>query len=298
VPVNDNHRLLRPAPPRAGRLLTFIVFALGAAVMAAQDAFQPDWNTPAPPHRVIANVYYVGTSELAVFVVTTPRGHILVDAAFDQTVPLIKAGMKTLGLRYEDIKLLLNSQAHYDHAAGLARVKRETGARLEVMAEDAPLLEAGGRGDFRFADELTFPPVNVDRLLKDGDRVELGGVTLTARHTPGHTKGATTFTTTVEEAGKQYDVVFATSLSVNAGTKLRSNPKYPAILSDWEKTFRVMKSLQPDVWMSGHAGFFDMAGKAARAGKGPNPYIDPAGYRHYVETAEERFRTLLSAEQQ
>ncbi len=296
MPASDNYSLLRPVPPRAGRLLIFFAFALCAAVMAAQDAFEPDWNKPAPPHRVIGNISYVGTSELGVFVVTTPGGHILLDAAFDQSVPMIRSGMKTLGLRYENIKLLLSSQAHYDHVAGLARVKRETGARLEVMAEDAPLLEAGGRGDFRFGDEFTFPAVKVDRLLRDGDRVELGGVTLTARHTPGHTKGATTFTTIVEDAGRKYDVVFATSLSVNPGTKLLNNPKYPSIVKDWEKTFRVMRSLQPDVWVAGHAGFFDMAGKAARAGEQPNPYIDPAGYRRYVESAEERFRTLLSAE--
>jgi metallo-beta-lactamase class B len=273
-----------------------IVLCLAVSVVAAQDAFEPDWNKPAQPHRVIGNLYYVGTTELAVFVMATPRGHILLDGAMDQSVPIIKAGMKTLGLRYEDIKLLLNSQAHYDHAAGLARVKRETGARLEAMAEDAPLLETGGRGDFRFGDELTFPPVKVDRRLKDGDRVELGGVTVIARHTPGHTKGATTFTTTVEEGGKKYDVVFATSLTVNPGTALLNNPKYPAILSDWEKTFSFMKSLRPDVWVSGHAGAFDMAGKAARAGQQPNPYIDPAGYRRFVDTAETRFRKLLSDE--
>ena len=276
--------------------MTTFACVCGAAVIAAQASFDPDWNKPAPPHRVIGNIYYVGTTELAVFVVTTPSGHILLDAAFDESVPIIKAGMKKLGFRYEDIKLLLSSQAHFDHVAGLARVKRETGARLEVMAEDAPLLEAGGRGDFRFGDELTFPAVKVDRLLKDGDSVELGGVTLVARHTPGHTKGATTFTTTVEEAGKKYDVVFATSLSVNPGTALVNNPKYPAILSDWEKTYRIMKSLQPDVWVSGHAGFFDMAGKAARSGQQPNPYIDPAGYRRFVESAEERFRKLLADE--
>ena len=295
MPASDNHTLHRPAP-RAGHLLPLFVVALCAAVIAAQDPFEPDWNKPAPPHRIIGNIYYVGTSELAVFVVATPRGHILLDAAFDQSVPMIEAGMKTLGLRYQDIKLLLSSQAHYDHVAGLSRVKRETGARLEVMAEDAPLLETGGRGDFRFGDELTFPAVKVDRLLKDGDRVEVGGVTLTAHHTPGHTKGATTFTTTVDEAGKKYDVVFAASLSVNPGTKLLNNPKYPGIVSDWEKTYRFMKSLQPDVWVTGHAGVFDMAGKAARAGQQPNPYIDPAGYRRYVETAERRFRTLLSDE--
>ena len=284
------------AIPRLGRVAALVASVFCTTLVAAQDPFEPDWNKPGPPHRVIGNVYYVGTNEIAVFVVTTPRGHILIDAAFDQSIPIIKAGMKTLGLRYEDIKLLLTSQAHYDHAAGLARVKRETGARLEAMAEDAPVLEAGGRGDFRFGDELTFPPVKVDRLLEDGDRIELGGATLIARHTPGHTKGATTFTATVEEAGKQYNVVFAASLTVNPGTVLVNNPKYPALVSDWEKTFRLMKSLPADVWVSGHTGLFDMAGKAARAGERPNRYIDPAGYRRFVENAEARFRKLLSEE--
>jgi metallo-beta-lactamase class B len=296
--VPGDKRFAHAAWPPVLRLAALIVFACYAVVVAGQDAFEPEWNKPGPPHRVIGNVYYVGTNELAAFLVTTPRGHILIDAAMDQSVPIIKAGMKSLGLRYEDIKVLLNSQAHYDHAAGLARVKRETGARLEAMAEDAPLLEAGGRGDFRFGDELTFPPVKVDRPLKDGDRIELGGVTLIARHTPAHTKGATTFMTTVEEAGKQYDVVFAASLTVNPGTRLLDNPKYPGIVSDWEKTYRFMKSLHPAVWVTGHAGAFDMAGKFARAGQHPNPYIDPAGYRRYVDTAETRFRKLLSDEKQ
>ena len=162
------------------------------------------------------------------------------------------------------------------------------------MAADAALLEGGGRNDFRFGDELTFPPVKVDRVLKDGDRVELGGASLTALHTPGHTKGSTTFVTHVEDGGTRRTVVFVTSLSVNPGTALINNAKYPSILEDWEKTYRVVRSLAPDVWLSAHTRFFDMAGKARRVGGTPNPYIDPEGYRQYVESSERRFRQLLT----
>ena len=281
--------------------LIFVVSVAAWPILRASDQYaphNPEWNKPAKPHRIVGNVYYVGTTELSAFLLTTPRGHILIDTGFEQSVPVIKAGMQALGLKYEDIALLLNSQAHYDHAAGLALVKRETGARLEAMGDDAALLEAGGRNDFQFGNELTFAPVKVDRVLKDGDRVELGGVTLTARHTPGHTKGATTFVTTVEEDGRRHEVVFATSLSVNPGTPLLKNPKYPGIVSDWEKTYAALKSLTPDVWLSSHARFFDMQGKSARAGQKPNPYIDPDGYRRYVESSEAVFRKLLADEKQ
>ncbi len=156
------------------------------------------------------------------------------------------------------------------------------------------MLEAGGKDDFRFGNELMFPAVKVDRVLKDRDVVEQGGVSLVARHTPGHTKGATTFVTRAEENGKPHEVVFVTSTTVNPGTSLINNPKYPGIVSDWEKTYQVLASLTPDVWVSAHAGFFDMSGKLARAGQQPNPYIDPQGYRRYVEGGEQRFRKLLA----
>jgi metallo-beta-lactamase class B len=247
------------------------------------------------PHRVIADVYYVGTNEISSFLITTPKGHILLDAAFDESVPMIKANVERLGFKYADIRVLLNSQAHYDHAAGLAGVKRETHARMEAMGDDAALLEAGGKDDFRFGNEFLFPPVKVDRVLRDGDIVEQGGVKLTARHTPGHTKGATTFVTSVEEGGRRYEVVFATSITVNPGTLLVNNPKYPNIASDWEKTYAILKSLKPDVWVGGHTGFFDMAGKSSRVGQNPNPYIDPQGYARWLAEGEARYRKQLAA---
>jgi metallo-beta-lactamase class B len=275
-------------------LFSFVLVA-STGVFATQYKLVPEWNQPARPHRIIGNVYYVGTTELSSILLTTPKGHILVDPSMDETVPLIKDSMRTLGLKYEDIRIVLTTQAHYDHAAGIARVKRETGARVEAMVGDAELLESGGKGDFLFGPDYTFPAVKVDRVLRDRDVVELGGVKLLARHTPGHTKGAATYITTVEENGKSHEVVIATSLSVNTGTALLNNAKYPNIVSDWEKTYATLKALNPDVWTSSHAMFFDMKGKSARSGP-PNPYIDPQGYRRYIAQGEERFRKLLADE--
>lgn len=248
------------------------------------------------PHRVMANIYFVGTTELASFLITTPSGHILLDPGFDETVPLVRNSVRALGFRYEDIRVLLNSQAHFDHAAGLARIKRDTGARLEAAKEDAALLEAGGRGDFLFGDDRTFPPVAVDRRLVDGDVVDLGGVRLVARHTPGHTKGGTTFVTVAAENGRAYQVVFAISTTVNPGTSLTDNSKYPSIVADWQRTYAILESLTADVWVSQHTGVFDMPGKLARMGQRENPYIDPQGFRRHVAASRQRFSALLASQ--
>lgn len=277
-----------------------VLLSLAALGGAAQSkSYRADWNQPATPHQVIGPVYFVGTNALASFLITTRSGHILLDPGFEESVPLIKNSMRALGFKYEDIKILLNSQAHYDHAAGLALIKRETGAQLMAMADDAPLLEAGGRGDFLFGDDYRFPPVMVDRRLRDGDVIELGGLRLVARHTPGHTKGAATFVTNAVDRGQAHQVVFATSTTVNPGTKLIDNPKYPNVVSDWERTYAILESLAPGVWVSAHTNVFDMAGKLARrkTGKpGDNPYVDPTGYRAFLATSRQRFAALLKEE--
>jgi metallo-beta-lactamase class B len=159
------------------------------------------------------------------------------------------------------------------------------------------LLGDGGKSDFLFGKEFTFPPVRVDRILKDGDIVEQGGVRVVARHTPGHTKGSTTFLTTVDDGGRRYELAFVASVAINPGTSLVANPNYPGIVEDWETTYRLLRSLKPDVWVAGHAGAFDMPGKFARVGKGPNPYIDAAGYQRYVDLGEQQFRKTLAEQQ-
>jgi metallo-beta-lactamase class B len=275
-------------------------FALIATLAAAQSAplkrYDPEWNRPATPHQVIGPVYFVGTNQLAAFLITTPNGHILLDPGYEQSVPLVKDSIRALGFKYEDITLLLNTQAHFDHAAGLARIKRETGARLAASAEDAKLLQAGGRGDFLFGDRYTYPPVTVDRILKDGDVIEQGNVRLTARLTPGHTKGATTFVTTAADNGRAYQVVFAASTTINDGTRLVDNPTYPDIVADWERTYAILESLSPGVWVSQHTTVFDMEGKLARRGTGTNPYIDLKGYRTWLFTSRQRFSAQLAKE--
>ena len=281
------------------RRLTFFcvaTLALTVASSAQLKRYDPEWNRPATPHQVIGRIYFVGTNALASFLITTRAGHLLLDPGYEESVPLIKISIRALGFRYEDVKVLLNSQAHFDHAAGLALIKRETGARLEVMADDAALLASGGKDDFILGPEYMFPPVKADRILKDGDVIELDDVRIIARHTPGHTKGATTFITTAIDEGQAYSVVFATSTTVNTGTRLVANTRYPGIVSDWERTYAILDSLSPGVWVSAHTNVFDMEGKRARIGKGSNPYIDPTGYRRYVESSRQRFGALLAGE--
>ncbi|HKH43879.1 MAG TPA: subclass B3 metallo-beta-lactamase [Thermoanaerobaculia bacterium] len=285
-------RALRPIP------LVLLLSLLPTLAAAQADETSRSWNQPVEPFKIAGNLYYVGASDITSFLITTPQGHILIDGGFEETVPLIRDSVKKLGFRLEDVKLLLNNHAHYDHAAGLAELKKLSGAKLVVSEGDAPLLAAGGKGDFAFGDKLLFPPVQVDRTIKDGDTVSLGGVTLTARVTPGHTKGCTSWTMQVKDGGRMLDVVFAGSVSVNPGVTLAVNPKYPKIAEDYAHTFEVLKGLPCDVFLSSHGSFFDLQAKAERLRKGetPNPFIDPGGYRAYVARMEERFRNQLAEE--
>lgn len=256
-------------------------------------------NQPVKPYRVIGNIYYVGASDVTSFLITTPNGHILLDSGFFETVPQIKQNVSQLGFRLEDIKVLLNSHAHYDHAGGLAELKRLTGATLMTSEGDVPLLAAGGKGDPNFGDRFKFEPVKPDRVLRDGDKVELGGVTMIAHLTPGHTKGCTTWTMKVKDGEKEYDVVFYGSTSA-PGYKLVNNPGYPGIVADYEKAFELLKSLPCDVFLGAHGQFYGALEKAKLLEQGPtsNPFIDPEGYKRYIEESEKTFRTRLAAQTQ
>ena len=263
---------------------------------------QPDeasrvMNQPVKPYRVIGNIYYVGASEVSSFLITTPNGHILLDSGFLETVPQIKQNVAQLGFRLEDIKVLIHSHAHYDHVGGLAELKRLTGATLMTSEGDIPLLAAGGKGDPNFGDRFPFEPVKPDRTLRDADKVELGGVTMVARMTPGHTKGCTSWTMKVKEGEKEYDVVFIGSTSA-PGYKLVNNAGYPGIVADYENTFKLLKSLPCDVFLAAHGSFYDMLAKAKLLEGAPkqNPFIDPASYRQYLEESEKSFRKLLASQ--
>lgn len=248
-------------------------------------------NRPFEPFRLIGNIYYVGASEISSFLIATPEGHILIDSGFEATVPLTRAGVRKLGFRFEDIRILLNSHAHIDHAGGHALLKRLTGARIVMSAADARLLARGGRGDVLPVNEevIAYEPAQADRVIGDGGHVTLGGVTLTAHLTPGHTQGCTTWTMVVEEDGKKLDVVFYGSTTLLPGVRLVENPKYPGMAQDFARTFRVLKSLPCDVFLGPHGSQFGLRDKARRlaAGEKPNPFIDPAGYRAFLARSEE-----------
>ena len=272
---------------------------LSATVVTPQEdeATRRAWNRPVEPFRVAGNIYYVGVAGVTSFLITTPEGHILLDGGFPETVPHIQDSVRKLGFKLEDVKFLINSHAHFDHAGGFARLKSLTGAKLLISEADAPLVSQGGRGDFYWGDKPTFEPAVVDRTLRDKDEVKLGGVTLVARLTPGHTKGCTTWTMKVREDGRELDVVFVGSTTV-PGYKLVNNSLYPNIAADYAYTFALLKSLKCDVFLGPHGSFFSLPEKMLRLGKGEktNPFIDPQGYKRFVERTESEYLRQLNKE--
>jgi metallo-beta-lactamase class B len=277
------------------RSLFFFFLLTFAGRAFAQEA--PDWTNPFPPYRIIGNLYYVGSQGLAVYLITTPQGNILINSNLEKSVPMIRENVEKLGFHFSDTKILLISHAHWDHCAGSAAVKELTGAKYMVMDADVAEIEAGGKGNFQYGDNPTsrYQPTKVDRVLHDGDEVRLGDTVLVARLTPGHTKGTTTWTTKVSDGGKAYNVVIVGSPNVNAGYKLVNNALYPQIASDYERMFRVLKLLPCDVFLGAHGNYYDMEAKYSRmkAG-GPNPFIDPEGYKSYVAEREQAFRAELA----
>jgi metallo-beta-lactamase class B len=276
----------------------WFVIALPLLCLAGSAAAQSDpaWTEPFPPHRVIGNVYYVGSKGLASYLITSRQGHILINSSLESSVPLIKDSVEKLGFHFSDIKILLISHAHGDHCAGSARIKEMTGAKYFVMDADVPVIESGGRADFQYgaSSNALFPPTKVDRALHDGDEVRLGDTVLIAHLTPGHTRGTTTWTTKVSDGGKSYDVVIVGSPNVNPGYKLVGNAQYPQIAQDYERTFNVLKTLPCDVFLGAHGDYYGMEAKFARIKPGgANPFIDGEGYKSYVAEREQAFREEL-----
>jgi len=274
-----------------------IAAALFAATLLA--AAPQDGNAPAQPFRIADNLYYVGTSDMGVYLITTPAGHILIDAGYESTAPLIEASIAKAGFKVQDVKILLNTQAHADHAGGLAALKKRTGATLMVSGADADVIERGGTREFSLGDSLPFPAATVDRRLKDGDTVTLGGAILTARLTPGHTMGCTTWTFDTADRGRPLHVVDLCGLTILDKTRVSGMPAYPGITKDYERTFATLKTLPVDLFIGAHASYYGGMEKAAKAKAdpaGPNPFIDPAGFRQFVDAAERKFRDQLARE--
>lgn len=280
---------------------------LAAALLAAAAgcARQPgvprqmrDWNRDFAPFTVIDNIHYVGSNDIAIFLLTTPAGHILIDSGFETSVPRLQANVEALGFRFADIKILLDSHAHIDHVQAHATVQRLTGAEVVVSRGDASVIAGGGRGEPVYDGVYSWPPCKVDRVIDDGATVSLGGTTLTARLTPGHTRGATTWTTVVHDGGRTLNVVFFPSANVNQGVRLVGNTRYPEIADDFQRSFAIWKALPCDVFLADHAHFFAMQDKAdaLRVHPTTNPFIDPDGYRNAIAAAERRFRRQLDHE--
>ncbi len=273
-----------------------------------------DWTTPIPPFRIADNLYYVGSRDLAAYLITTPQGDVLLNANYTSSPPQIRHSVEQLGFRWRDIKILLVSHAHVDHAGGAAQILRETGAKFDVMDGDVDVMESGGKTDFAFGGPrkaLQFPPAHVDRTLHDGDQVTLGGVTLTAHRTAGHTRGTTTWTMRAhvpgEPAGELRNVVIVGSWSVLEEYRLLSvhggqPASYPGIAGDFTTTFAMLSALPCDVFLASHGSTFDMLPKLRRMpAEGDRVWIDPVGYKEALARAQHAFeaayqRQSLAAE--
>src|SRR5271163_1511970 len=271
-----------------------VVLACAGSLFAQAD---PEWTEPFPPFHIAGNLYYVGSKGLANYLVVTPRGNILINSDLEANVPLIEASIEKLGFKFEDTKILLISHAHWDHDAGSAMIKQMTGAKYMVMDADVSVVESGGKTDFQYGHTPSslYRPAKVGRILHDGDEVTLGSTTLVAHLTPGHTKGCTTWTMKVTDGGKTYDVVIVGSPNVNPGYKLVGNSAYPQIAEDYERMWRVLKSLPCDIFLGAHGSYFGLEEKyPLRKDDGANPFIDPDGYKRFISRKEQDFRDELA----
>jgi metallo-beta-lactamase class B len=271
-------------------MLTTLVLVLSVAAQASAQLLE--WNRPVEPFRVAGPLYYVGTENITSLLVTTPAGHVLIDAGLDESAPIILGNIRKLGFRVEDVRILLCTHAHLDHAGGLARIKAATGARIYIGAADADLLERGGRGDFAYGDTLLFPAVKADEQVRDGQEVAIGGLRFRAVATPGHTRGCTTWTFPVKDGAVDRRVVLIGGTSAPS-YRLVDNAAYPTIAADFEATFGRLRALSADITFEGHGVTFDL--DARRHGK--RPFVDPPAYLQAVDRAESAFRKLLAEQQ-
>jgi metallo-beta-lactamase class B len=272
-------------------MLRALVFLASAVPLLAA-------NSPIfPPFRILGNLYYVGDEDLACYLIVTPQGSILINTGYEFSVPDIRSRMKMLGFRFADIKILLVTHAHSDHAAGMATMKKLTGAKMLAMEREAPLLESGGKTDYLFGSNGWFNPVKVDRTFQDLDKIELGGTELTAHLTPGHTKGSTSYTFDVAENGRIYHVLIANLGTINPGTVLLHNHEYPDIAGDYAQTYRILRALPCDVFLTSHASQFGLFSKY-RPGMSYDPerFLDHGIYLRVIDRQENAFFEQLEEE--
>ena len=255
------------------------------------------WEVPTEPVRIVGPLYFVGTTGLGVFLFTTNEGHVLLNTGMPSSGPMILDSIRKLGFKPEDIKIMINGHAHADHAGAFAYLKQQLRAELAVMKDEVPTIESGGGDDFLYAEIFSFPPVNVDRVLRDGDTIKLGDILLTAYHTPGHTRGSTTWIANLAVDGKSYVVAFPDGAGFNTGYRLAKDPSYPGIGDDYRNTHHFLEMLKPDIWLAQHNGWYDLEGKRKRSEiEGVNAWIDPEGYRRFVASRKRRFEDQVDKE--
>ncbi len=274
-------------------MFRYAFLLLAIAVAAAQGPKNP----PFPAYRVIGNVYYVGTTDITVYLITGPAGHILVNSGYQDTPPLVRDSFEKLGFHPHDVKILLNSQAHWDHVAGQAAMQKLTGAKIYSSQPEVAVLQSGGRADPRWGKEQTYPVVKVDHVVRDGEEVKLGTTTVVAHMTPGHSIGCTTWTTRVSDGGKFYDVVIVGGTTINPGVRFVHQPTYPGIAEDYARTFRVLRALHCDIFLGAHGGYYGMEEKYRKmAAGGPNPFLDPEGYAAFIDKSEKTYLDAVAKE--
>jgi metallo-beta-lactamase class B len=257
------------------------------------------WEKEATPSKVVGPIYFVGTSGLSSFLITTSKGHILLYTGMSSSGPMIEKSIKELGFNPKDIKIILTGHAHIDHVGGHAYIKKISGAQVAIMDVEKELLESGGKTDFHYANypEFLFEPVKADRVLHDGEKVTLGEVTMTAMLTPGHTKGGTTWIMDVNDKGKKYKVVCPDGTSINPGYRLVVNPSYSGIESNYAKTLAILENLRPDIWLSSHTDFFDFLEKQKKANElGVKAFVDPEGYKKRIANERINFEGTIKRE--
>ncbi|HET6983208.1 MAG TPA: subclass B3 metallo-beta-lactamase [Myxococcaceae bacterium] len=261
-------------------------------------SFESEYLKPVAPFRILGNLHYVGASGVSAFLLTTPAGHVLLDTGPVEMLPMLERNVAALGFRLADVKLLLNSHAHYDHCGAFAEVRRRTGARILVSEADAEQMKRGGLGDFAYGDDYPFEAFTPDGRVQDGDRVQLGDLSLLATLTPGHTRGCTTWSTRIEDGGTAHDVVFLCGLVVSP-FKLTNNPVYPAVAEDARRSIARVRALKADVFLAAHGFWFDLTGKAKRLARSraPNPFIDPGALGRHLAEVEKDLDEALAAQE-
>lgn len=279
------------------RISVISIFFLGLLSASSSWAQRDNWSRPFPGFQIIGNLYGVGSYDLSVFLITTDEGHILINTGLEESTELIRSNMDSLGFDLADVRILLTQQAHWDHTAALAEIKALTGAEMWATRKDARVLEDGGFSDPHFGGRQSFDPVTVDKILSEGDVIELGDVSLTVHEHPGHTEGSSSYSMIINEAGRDYRVLIANMGTINPGKQLVVDPTYAGVSDDFAKTYSSQKAMEVDVWVAAHGSQYNLHDKY-RPGQAysPDTFVDPEGLIAEVERLESIYLSQLAEE--